>query len=97
MTDSRTHPPRKILVLESEKLHLRFGTTPLSVLCWPKLSGFCRSSSLLVPPDLSSLVSLELHTACIFISRSSYQRWVPPSRFRRWADRLRIQDCHSAA
>lgn len=51
MTCSRTQPPARILVLESEKLHLRFGTTPLSVLWAPRLSGFCRSICLFVPPE----------------------------------------------
>lgn len=32
-TCSRTQPPGKILVFESEKRHLRFGTVPESVLC----------------------------------------------------------------
>lgn len=50
MTCSRTQPPFKMRVLESEKLHLRLGTTPLSVDCWPRLFGFCRSSSWFVPP-----------------------------------------------
>lgn len=54
MTCSRTQPPARILVLESEKLHLRFGTTPLSVLWAPRLSGFCKSIWLFVPPGTIS-------------------------------------------
>ena len=53
ITCSRTQPPVRIRVLESEKLHFTLGTTPLSVLCWPKLSGFWRSICLLVPPARS--------------------------------------------
>lgn len=53
MTCSRTHPPLRSRVLESEKLHLMFGTSPLSVLCAPRLSGFWRSNCLFVPPELS--------------------------------------------
>lgn len=49
-TCSRVQPPFNNLVLESEKLHFRLTTTPLSVDCCPKLSGFCRSRALLVPP-----------------------------------------------
>ena len=55
ITCSRTQPPFRSRVFESEKLHLMFGTTPLSVLCAPRLSGFCRSSSLFVPPKITSL------------------------------------------
>ena len=40
MTCSLTHPPFNSLVFESEKLHLRFTTKPLSVDCLPRLSGF---------------------------------------------------------
>lgn len=49
-TCSRTQPPLRMRVLESEKLHFKLGTVPASVDCWPRLSGFCRSSALLVPP-----------------------------------------------
>lgn len=50
-TCSRTHPPERSLVLESEKRHLTFGTTPLSVPWAPRLSGFWRSICLSVPPE----------------------------------------------
>ena len=42
-------PPFRSRVLESEKLHFRFGTSPLSVDCLPRLSGFCRSICRFVP------------------------------------------------
>jgi hypothetical protein len=50
MTCSRTHPPLKILVLESENRHFRLGTVPASVLCSPRLEGLSRSIWWLVPP-----------------------------------------------
>ena len=69
-TCSRTQPPGKSLVLESEKLHLRFGTTPLSVPWAPRLSGFCRSSGLFVPPKWKVLASL-----ASWLHISSFWQW----------------------
>jgi len=50
MTCSLDQPPGKSLVWESERLHLTFGTKPLSVLGVRRWSGFWRSRALLVPP-----------------------------------------------
>lgn len=61
MTCSLTQPPLSSLVLESEKLHFKLGTTPLSVLCAPRLSGFCKSICLFVPPMLGELAGVEDH------------------------------------